>query len=86
MPVVRLLTSERIGHLYNLSIDALCSAGTIDEIMALCDEIVAAYRKKTRQDDLDRGKTASDTLVTKILLGTLGCAPAYDRYFRQALI
>ena len=23
----------------------------------------------------------SNTLVTKILLGTLGCVPAYDRYF-----
>ena len=23
----------------------------------------------------------TDTLVTKILLGTLGCIPAYDRYF-----
>ena len=23
----------------------------------------------------------SDTLVTKILMGTLGCVPAYDRYF-----
>lgn len=86
MPVVRLLTSERIGHLYNLSIDALCRMDTIDEIMALSDEIVAAYRKKTRQDGLGKGKTASATLVTKILLGTLGCTPAYDRYFRQALI
>jgi hypothetical protein len=23
----------------------------------------------------------TDTLVTKIILGTLGCVPAYDRYF-----
>ena len=23
----------------------------------------------------------SDTLITKILMGTLGCVPAYDRYF-----
>lgn len=25
----------------------------------------------------------SDTLVTKILLGVYGCAPAYDRYFKE---
>ena len=28
---------------------------------------------------------ATDTLVTKILLGTLGCVPAYDRYYVQAV-
>lgn len=27
----------------------------------------------------------SDTLVTKILMGTLGCCPAYDRYFLDTL-
>lgn len=29
--------------------------------------------------------TIEDTLVTKILLGTLGCVPAYDRYYVQAV-
>ena len=28
---------------------------------------------------------ATDTLVTKILLGALGCVPAYDRYYVQAV-
>lgn len=27
----------------------------------------------------------TDTLVTKILLGTLGCTPAYDRFFKKGL-
>ncbi len=27
----------------------------------------------------------TDTLMSKILLGTLGCAPAYDRYFESAV-
>lgn len=27
----------------------------------------------------------SDTLVTKVLLGTLGCIPAYDRWFVRGL-
>lgn len=29
----------------------------------------------------DGGSPVSQTLITKILLGTLGCVPAYDRYF-----
>lgn len=85
LPVATLLTGERAARLYRLSIDELCRGETVDEIMALSDEIVDAYRQKTRLDNLDGGKTASETLVTKILLGTLGCAPAYDRYFKQAL-
>jgi hypothetical protein len=28
---------------------------------------------------------ASDTLVTKIMLGVFGCAPAFDTYFRKGL-
>lgn len=85
LPVVKLLTDARTAHLYDLTIDELCRMDTVDEIMALSDEIVAAYRQKTRQDDPDGGKIASETLITKTLLGTLGCAPAYDRYFKQAL-
>ena len=30
-------------------------------------------------------KKPTDTLLSKILLGTLGCVPAYDRYFRDAV-
>lgn len=26
--------------------------------------------------------TVTDTLLTKVLMGTLGCTPAYDRYFK----
>lgn len=29
--------------------------------------------------------TVTDALLTKILMGTLGCTPAYDRYFRAGV-
>jgi hypothetical protein len=32
-----------------------------------------------------REVNVTDTLATKILLGTLGCIPAYDRYFIDGL-
>jgi len=32
-----------------------------------------------------REVNATDTLVTKIVLGTLGCIPAYDSYFIDGL-
>lgn len=41
---------------------------------------------KDLDDDEDKPKNeVSDTLVTKILLGTLGCVPAYDRFLVFAL-
>ncbi len=85
LPVVRILTGEKAARLYHLPIGELYRGEAVDEIMALSNEIVDAYQQKTKRDELDGGKTASETLVTKILLGTLGCAPAYDRYFKQAL-
>lgn len=30
--------------------------------------------------------TSTDTLITKIMLGTLGCLPAYDRFFNRGLV
>lgn len=85
LPIVKLLTSERISRLYCLSIEDLCREETAKEIMTLSDEIVALYEKETRLDESSEGNIASETLVSKIILGTIGCVPAYDRYFKQAL-
>lgn len=38
------------------------------------------YRKISQKDE---DKKISDILITKILLGTLGCVPAYDTYFKK---
>ena len=38
------------------------------------------YRKIAAKEENDK---ISDILITKILLGTLGCVPAYDNYFKK---
>ena len=40
-------------------------------------------RKSVKECEV-KSKT-SDTLITKILMGTLGCVPAYDRYFIEGI-
>lgn len=46
-------------------------------------KIIASYSNlKNSQGKISE---ASDTLITKILMGTLGCTPAYDRYFMDGL-
>lgn len=44
-------------------------------------DIVRSYRgyEGANEDD------ASDTLVTKILMGTLGCVPAFDRFLKKGI-
>ena len=47
-------------------------------ILELIDRVREAYRPFAPDAE---GRQASDTLVTKIILGSFGCLPACDRYF-----
>lgn len=40
---------------------------------------------KQIEDKYPNDISSTDTFKTKILLGVFGCAPAYDRYFKQAV-
>ena len=48
---------------------------------------MTAYYKEIRSQvaETEVFKDISETLITKILMGTLGCVPAYDRYFKSGL-
>ena len=48
---------------------------TIKNHKDLTPEKIASFNKEK----------ISDTLITKIILGTMGCVPAYDRYFMKGL-
>lgn len=85
LPVVKLLTSPQYEELYGITIDQMSSETIQDKIMNLSNEIRACYKELTENISDDEGKIASDTLITKILLGTIGCTPAYDRYFKRGL-
>jgi|ERR1051326_165370 hypothetical protein len=51
-------------------------------IVALSTALRAIYRQQiTTVDGAARDFIPSDTLITKFLLGTVGCTPACDRYF-----
>lgn len=57
------------------------------EILDLKDKLADHYSKIYFSKGTDKPKPISptDTLLSKILLGTLGCIPAYDRYFIDGL-
>ena len=59
-------------------------AESISEVFELIEFIRKHYQKAmkmVRGRKREKPFIATDTLVTKILLGTLGCIPAYDRFF-----
>jgi hypothetical protein len=70
VPVVEALVAAP-AHLWTLDVDGYDETA-IKEL--------SAFGKQLRPTLHDR---ASDVLVTKVLLGTMGCVPAFDRYFRK---
>jgi hypothetical protein len=63
---------------------------TKDDIKAILNmksQLAKHYKSITFTKGADEVKPISptDTLLTKIMLGTLGCVPAYDRYYIEGL-
>ena len=84
IPVVKIIMEERYDPLVGISAEGLMD----DENLNLLEEVSERIRKAYAEEKPSfEGVTnnATDTLVTKILLGTLGCVPAYDRYYVQAV-
>ncbi len=75
--VVEILQKSEYKELRNPEIEKI--EKNIDLIIQLRDEIDKSL--KTYHDN----KTVSYTLISKILLGTLGCIVAYDRNVKQTL-
>lgn len=72
MPVVKAIAAAP-RELWDTDADEY-GDGRCPAIFAAADNIRAAL-----------GNKASDVLVTKIMLGTYGCVPAFDRYFKIGL-
>lgn len=83
-PVVRIIMEKRYDPLMGISAEELIK----DENLTLLEEVSDRIRKSyadERPSFEGMINNATDTLVTKILLGTLGCVPGYDRYYVQAV-
>lgn len=59
----------------------------IQKLLHSLNDYLEKYYNKVRlqvKEKTPKNKI-SETLITKILMGTLGCVPAYDRYFKVGL-
>jgi hypothetical protein len=58
----------------------------LKEVLVLFNELREYYSKlKYYNGKEEKAISATDTLISKIILGTLGCLPAFDRYFNLGL-
>ncbi|BDC93400.1 hypothetical protein [Treponema bryantii] len=77
IPIVKLLNTPKYSILKNPEIDII--ENNIDLLWELTIEIRKAFKEYHPDGPV------SDTLTTKILMGTIGCTVAYDRYVIQTL-
>ena len=86
IPVVKELLKSKYDPLAGIE----CKEYRNPEMQALLKDInafLASYYDMVRlqvKEETPKNKL-SDTLITKVLMGALGCVPAYDRYFITGL-
>ena len=84
IPVVNIIQEHRYDVLHGIAAQELCKRENLLLLDDISCRIRASYAEE--QPSFEGGvNNATDTLVTKILLGTLGCVPAYDRYYVQSV-
>lgn len=83
-PIVQMLQQEKYAPLQGISAENLCKASKLTLLEEISARIKTCYAEEKPSFE-GVPNNATDTLVTKILLGTLGCVPAFDRYYVQAV-
>lgn len=76
--------NEKDDPLVGISAKDLCKEQNLALLEDIGKRIYACYAEDTPASDR-KVNAASDTLITKILLGTLGCVPAYDRFYKESV-
>ena len=81
-PIVEKVLKPEYDCLFGLACTDLRNNDVRDQLMKLYDDI-ANYFRPIRNEVRGHAvaHSVSQVLITKILLGTLGCVPAYDTFF-----
>lgn len=82
------VVSEILNDKYDSLLDDKCSRNDLtnaDLLFELKDKLNTMYRVERQSVKGEVKSNISDVLLSKVLLGTLGCVPAYDDYFKEVL-
>lgn len=85
-PIVEKILKPEYDCLFGLACTDLRNNDVRDQLVKLYDDI-ANYFRPIRDQVAGREieSPVSPVLITKILMGTLGCVPAYDRFFQDGV-
>ncbi|HPF99009.1 MAG TPA: hypothetical protein PLE77_03005 [Kiritimatiellia bacterium] len=80
-PIVKILCDDKHAPLFRINHDDPSDdRWTVPLMLKLVERIREAYERIDSVNCETKSVRASDTLVTKVIMGTVGCLPAYDRY------
>ena len=85
-PVVEEILKSKYDSLFGIECIHLRNHEEQEALQELCSFMSKYYdgiRKTVKTKDVKN--KLSDTLITKVLMGTLGCVPAYDRFFVEGV-
>lgn len=86
IPVVEELLKSEYDSLLGIQCKALKKESNQELLTNLSKWMEIYYESiRTTVKEADVKHKVSSTLITKILMGTLGCVPAYDRYFIEGI-
>lgn len=78
--IIDILLDDKYESLWGIKINEYKDEDKLNKLFDLVTKIKTEYDDIRSSVSTSKSKI-SDTLVTKVLLGTLGCVPAYDRFF-----
>ena len=86
VPIVEKVLNPEYDCLFGLACTDVRNSDVWEQLKTLSDDIAAHFRP-IRDEVAGRevASPVSPVLITKILMGTLGCVPAYDRFFQDGV-
>lgn len=79
-PIIETLIDSKYDGLWNFNFSEELEKQNFDLLFVLKEDL----RQVIIQNNHD-SKKPTDLLITKIIMATMGCVPAYDRYFKDGL-
>lgn len=81
-PVIEELLKDEYDSLWGITVNEYKNIQNQHKLEKLVKKIKEIYNEiRLSVKEIIPKNELSNTLVTKVLMGTLGCVPAYDRYF-----
>lgn len=81
--VVKEILNERYNSLWNIDCEELTKENNLNLIFEISEKIREIYIGKRK--NLDGLEDVSEILISKILMGTFGCVPVFDRFLKAGI-